>query len=562
MRQEKRHMRYLRGVLVLWIAAISPGALALGCWDRADDCALNAVPCGTASSTGSGGDAGPDRDAGPGGDAGPDGDAGTGGKPGCAGNPSAQNITDDCGVFARADAPPGGDGSMAKPFTTLAAAVNEAATSGKRVYACTSAPFTESVTLSAGLEVYGGFDCTKGWSWSLSARSQLMGPADAVALTIEKGAVNAKVEGFSITAASPSDLTMGGSSIAVAIDDVAATLDHCDVTAGDAADGLAGTVPSGTAVKGADAPPPDPGTMNACVLPASVNGGAPGTTTCGSVDTSGGIGGKGGITGTMGGDGLSGVTGNNPAMMPKLGMDGLGGGGQTDPAGTCATGDPGAPGTNGGAGNGGSAMGDMLSLTGITNTDMTDGAPGTPGQGGGGGGGAMSGVFCPPGASPVDGPGASGGGGGAGGCGGLGGGGGKAGGSSIAILSLGTHLTLTTVTLAVGKAGKGGNGTLEQSGGAVGAGAFGGAASGLGSSNPGCKGGDGGKGGNGGPGGGGRGGHAVGIAYATAPASMPVATFTPGMPGSGGTPGSAMGNTGATGAAGPCWDFSANAACK
>jgi hypothetical protein len=510
---------------------------AVGCFDSADDCALNPIlQCGPWAP-----------------------DAGTdGGKPDCSGDPSAKNVIDACGVFAQADAPAGGDGRMAAPFAKLADAVAAAQTAGKRVYACTSAAFNEAatVTISQGIEVYGGLDCTKGWAWSQDARAKLNGPAGAVALTIEASATGAKVEGFAITGTSPTDMTMGGSSVAVTVDDVAATLDHCDMKAGDAANGANGQPPSGMATKGTDAPMPDPGTMNACANMASVSGGAPGTTMCGTVDTSGGKGGKGGITGTNNGNGADGADG-----VPAGNVDhGTGANGAND----CADGTKGKGGTSGNAGPGGSAAGDTLSLSGVANSDKTDGAPGTPGQGGGGGGGAESGTFCPPSASPVDGPGASGGGGGAGGCGGAGGGGGRGGGSSIAIVSLGTKLTLTAVTLTVGKAGKGGDGAIGQGGGAAGKGASGGAPSGLGTSKPGCNGNDGGFGGAGGPGGGGRGGHAIGIAYVKAPATMPSATFSPGTPGSGGMAGNGApaSSNGAPGNAGQCWDFSASAACK
>jgi hypothetical protein len=505
------------------------------------------------------------NDGGPeGGDAGDSGDGGDadGSKPDCSGDPSDTNVIDECGVFAQADATAPGDGSMATPFAKLADAIAEAQAKGKRVYACTSQAFAEAVTISAGIEVYGGFDCTNGWAWSRAARAELDGPPDAIPLTIEASAGGAKIEGFTIKGASPSTPMMGGSSIAVTVADVTATLEDCDLTAADAADGADGTTPTTPVSKGADAPMPVHGQEDACINPASLVGGAAGTTTmCGSIDTSGGLGGKGGITGIMGGYGQNGASGANPAAMPKMGTDGLGGAGQTDPAGTCQTGDPGAPGSSGTTGNGGSVLSDTLSIAGISNGDDTDGHAGTPGQGGGGGGGAMSGMFC---LGGVDGNGASGGGGGAGGCGGLGGGGGKAGGSSIAIVSLGTKLTLMGVTLAVGTAGDGGKGVIGQGGGLTGAGATGGAPSGLAGSLPGCRGGDGGLGGAGGPGGGGRGGHAIGIAYTKTPATVPVLQmFTPGMPGTGGTAGSGAPTTsnGALGNAGPCWDFSTNAAC-
>src|SRR5271170_6876075 len=79
-------------------------------------------------------------------------DAGT--NPACAGAPSATNVTDTCGVFAQANAAAGGDGTRAKPFAKLADAITLAESAGKRVYACMSAPFTEAVMISAGIEVY------------------------------------------------------------------------------------------------------------------------------------------------------------------------------------------------------------------------------------------------------------------------------------------------------------------------------------------------------------------------------------------------------------------------
>jgi hypothetical protein len=543
-------MRGMRILFAVTSSAVTLGALAAGCYYYEDEC-YNIGTCapGTGASSSSSGT----MTATGGADSGPD----------CSGDPNSTNIIDGCGIFAKADAPTGGTGSMAMPYAKLADAIAAAQTAGKRVYACTSAPFTEAVTLSAGIEVYGGLDCSKGWSWTQGGRATLTGPVDAIALTITSAASGAKVEGFVITGASPSIMTKGASSIAVAVDDVAATLDHCDVTASDAADGVDGQTPTTPVTTGTDAPAPTAMVENACTNPPSLAGGPRGVTMCGSIDTSGGIGGKGGVTGTMSGNGQSGSNGANPAASPIVGMDGLGGVGQTDPAGICTPGDPGAPGSNGSPGVGGSAMGDVLALAGITNNDDTDGSPGTPAQGGGGGGGAKSGVFC---AGSTDGNGASGGGAGAGGCGGLGGGGGRAGGSSIAIVSLGKTFTIgADVTLAAGKGGKGGSGAINQTGGSGGSGAKGGSNSGAGMSIDGCKGGDGGKGGNGGPGGGGRGGHALGIAYAVTPAPMPaIQMFTPGTSGGGGTAGSGAPTTsnGASGNAAQCWDFSTGMACK
>jgi hypothetical protein len=533
-------MRRILWALGVMGAGISAGGLiAVGCIDPAADCAQIGTCCPDGTLTcfrDAGHDAGPTE---------------------CSGLPSAANISETCGVFVRADATSSHeDGTRANPYRSLQKAIDHAA--GKRVYACASAPLAEAITIASGVEVYGGFDCASGWTWSGEKRTALDGAPDQIVLTIAKGAEGTKIEGLTITAASPADMTGGGSSIAVVVDDIAVTLDRCDVRAGDAADGPDGVTVTTTATKGGDAPPVDSMTSNACVLPAAVAGGAPGATTCDDGSTnSGGVGGKGGITGTDSGNGQKGGDG-----QPPDGANGLGGAGEAGAK--CGAGASGHDGDPGAPGPGGSPAGDTLSVDGISSADKTDGKAGTPGQGGGGGGAAKAGIFCGSASSPVDGPGASGGGGGGGGCAGKGGGGGKAGGSSIAIVSLGAKLTLANVSLAVGKGGKGGKGALGQGGGLAGTGAGGGGPSGIGTSKPGCRGGDGGLGGAGGPGGGGRGGHAIGIAYAKAPSKGPALKgFTPGAAGDGGHGGTGApaSSDGATGSAGACWDFAAHAGC-
>lgn len=521
------------GVSLVMIASL--GALASACVDPTDCMHTHRCP-GDGSAGSTSGSTG----------------TGMGGlPPGCAGDPTtdATLVTEGCGVFVRADEVDAmGDGTRAHPYKTLQTALDKAGAT--RVYACSSAPYSEAVTIAAAVEVYGSFECSKGWTWNANARSELNGPPGAVALTLTTKADGAKVQGFAITAEEATK--KGDSSIAVAVADIAAALANCAVTARDGMSGEDGVTPAGTATKGTDASLPVALTMNACTNPASLAGGPAGMTTCDDGMTAGGPGGKGGISGMNSGDGATGADGTSAGAVK-----GKGGAGE-DAGNDCVDGAKGKSGDAGAMGDAGLLPG-ALSLAGVSDTNMTDGKPGTRGFGGGGGGGAKSGAFC----GGVDGNGASGGGGGAGGCGGKGGGGGKAGGSSIAIVSLGQRLTLSGVALKSGKGGAGGKGAVGQSGGSVGAGANGGAASGFAPSKSGCKGGDGGAGGLGGPGGGGRGGHSVGIAYAAAPSVAPAFKDSMiGMAGLGGAadPSNLTGN-GSTGATGACWDFGKNAAC-
>ncbi|WP_437279644.1 hypothetical protein WME90_03540 [Sorangium sp. So ce375] len=455
-------------------------------------------------------------------------------------------MTDECAVFASATAEAGGDGTKAKPYVSLGEAVANA--NGKRVLACAIEPFAESVTIEAGVEVIGGFDCQADWTWSEEARSAIEAPANQIALTVSEAASGVKVRSFAVRAASATE--PGGSSIGVEVADVEAELAQVDVTAGDAMDGANGQTPTQVPQAGASA---SEVVSNACQV---VFGGEPGVTMCQDGETRGGAGGLGGITGADQGNGQRGADG---APLPEPNPDeyGLGGAGQT--GGNCRQGEPGAPGITGAPGAAGT--GTTLTLAGIVGGDGGSGTSGKRGQGGGGGGGAKAGLFCGPVANPVNGPGASGGGGGAGGCGGKGGDGGKAGGSSLGIVSLGTKLVLTEVTVVVGQAGKGGDGVAGQSGANGGLGAIGGNASGTSPSIAGCDGGKGGRGGAGGPGGGGRGGHAVGIAFARGPsAAVALKGFTEGAAGDGGSAGPG-GNAGTRGASGACWNFGGNESC-
>lgn len=463
------------------------------------------------------------------------GGGGGGGSPDCSGEPSETNTTEECAVFVRADAADAaGDGTRAKPYKTLQEAIDKAA--DRRVYACKSAPFAEAVTLSAGREIYGGFDCLKGWSWAADAKSKLNGPADGVALTLASGADGATVENFAITGANAAKT--GSSSIAVVVDQATAKLTRCNLVAGDAKDGEAGAN-GGDPVMQAEG---------------GQAGGAAGP--MGAGDIAGGVGGNNMTCGLLGGKG-----GNGGAIASGNGQNGESG--DSGNGGTAGTGDTGA----GCAGNPNGANGIAASFgppvqgpgavdaSGYHGIDGLPGTDGTNGTSGGGGGGSKA---------TANAHGAGGGGGGAGGCGGKHGEGGKAGGSSIALLSLNAKVTLAECKLTSGKGGKGGDGGNGQFGQGGGKGGDGGSLGG--GASKGCTGGSGGDGGNGGNGSGALGGHSVGIALTGMAPTLDDATTkaivfgTKGLGGKGGNMDVDM-NHGPDGIAGDCWDFAKNISC-
>src|SRR5579871_6808215 len=155
------------------------------------------------------------------------------------------NIRDDCAIFVCADSTAASpDGTMENPYKTLKQALASTTSSKIKVFACKAMPFSEGVTVSSAVELYGGFDCTQSqWTWTATDRTELDGPADTVALTIPMSGDGALVSGWKIVAAKP---MAGVSSIAVAVDDVATgvSIQRSDISAADAANGADGTTPT------------------------------------------------------------------------------------------------------------------------------------------------------------------------------------------------------------------------------------------------------------------------------------------------------------------------------
>lgn len=517
-----------RILVALGVVSLVAGAASVGCGTLPADCPDRAR-CGT------GGDGGTTSTSSS------TGGGGTGGTPiNCVPSESQDPVAESCGVFVSSslgvDDMAVGRGTKAKPFKSIGAALKKADVT--RVYACAET-FTEAVTISTGVALYGGVDC-KSWAYvGATKKTTLTAAADLVPLTLGNPADAANVEDFAITAAAAK--APGGSSIAVLANGATAKLTRCDLTSGD---GMAGK----------DGDPGEPNGMAAAAGTTGNNGfdacsgdvvnGNPGgaavANMCGGIDAVS-VGGKGGngdvANGNPGSAGQTGAFGALGTGEPAAGAWSCGG---AEPNGTGDIGDDGKAGDNGpGAAGKGTLLG-----TGYAGTDGQPGMPGMPGQGGGGGGGAKGGLIC-----PANGAGASGGSGGAGGCAGKAGSGGAAGGASLALVSYQATVLLTDCTLTASKGGSGGKGGNLQVGGP--GGKAGTSGTGKNGSNDSCDGGKGGKGGNGGPGGGGLGGHSLAIAYTgKAVARMGKTMLTPGTKGTGGLGGSnTMTNTGADGIA-------------
>jgi hypothetical protein len=488
--------------LLLSLVALS-GASAAGC-NTTGDCTF--FVCGAG---GSGGDA----TGGTGGAGG--GTGGTGGSTPveCVPRDASGPVAGGCGIFVATSGTDTGAGTKDSPVSSIQAAIALAKDGEKRVYLCAET-FTETVTVDAGVTLFGALDCTKDWAYSGGTRTVLTAASDSIPLRIAAGTALALAD---IDITGPDATSPGGSSIAVIAESMATlSFNRSAVTAGLAMAGADGESFLSSAASGSMGS----AGVNACLGAQAITPPAP-SNRCGDIDSAGGSGGiSEAIQGSAGNPGLPQLTDN-------------GGAGET--AAPCKLGMAGANGMDGQSGDGATGVG-MINESGYMGVNGSDGTSGTTAQGGGGGGGAKGGSGASKCTDPLKASGASGGSGGSGGCGGEGGRGGQAGGSSIGIISLGATLTFTDTTITAKSGGAGGNGSDGQIGGFGGIPGTGGMVPpGASLLKAGCQGGIGGVGGTGGKGGGGQGGHSIGIAHIGAPPDKAGVLVFVASPGNGGT---------------------------
>ena len=321
------------------VVGIAAAVYLAGCVFKTPiDCENALVDCGTGGATSSSSSTG---------------GGGTGGTPiHCIPSESKDPVADSCGVFVSsslgADDMAAGRGTKTKPYKTIGAALMKADV--MRIYACAES-FTETVTISTGVDLYGGLDC-KSWAYvGATKKTALTAPEDKIPLTLGNAAGSATVEDFAIIAAAAK--APGGSSITVLANGSTASLTRCDLTSGEGMTGKDGDAgePNGMAAaagtagnNGSDACNGDPVNGNP--------GGVAVANMCGGIDavSVGGAGGKGDVaSGNSGSVGQTGAFGAAGTGEPAAGAWSCGGAepnGQGDNGNDGAPGDPG-PGATG-----------------------------------------------------------------------------------------------------------------------------------------------------------------------------------------------------------------------
>ncbi len=434
------------------------------------------------------------------------------------------------GVFV---SPGGSDtdpGTRAKPVRTLTVALQGAAVSGRRVYAC-AGTYAENVVFAEGLSVFGNLKC-QGANWELTTERAKIAPlasADGIATRAKNIVKPTRIDSVEIVGANAT--TDGGSSIGlVAESSPGLVFANTRIVAGAAKAGTSGTagkqlqvVASPPAADGLDVEYCNDGlpAQNASCVTRHTNPRGGAVATCNGapsiVPGPGGAGAKGSyytLTGRISGAVAACLVPAAPPFNCYLTTDPpfKGEPAVATPATNQGGGYVGGGGLAGGAGASGSdgsdgvvALASTLSAAGFVPVKGTAGTDGKPGQGGGGGanGGPPSsinktGAFY----------GIAGAGGGAGGCPGMAGTPGSGGGASIAVVAIESPFRADAKSSFEG--GAGGQGGSGGAGSAVTAGVSAGANP---SGDPISSGGAGGSGGAAGRSGSGASGPSIGIAY-------------------------------------------------
>ncbi len=512
------------------------------------------------------------------------------------------------GVFVAKNGTAEGLGTLDSPLLTIGLGIQRAQETGLRdVYVATGV-YIETVTLAAGVSVYGGYrgdffarDSILYETAVLGGGTSVESPAAINAHGITGTPGSTTLDGFTVFG--PSSTAPGASVYTLLFVDStdALAISNCRLYGGNAGAGAPGS-PGDSGSAGA------PGGSGAKVKEVgspscfgSNPGGTGATNFCNGVPVNGGNGGMGicpdhdlnssdpgcptgeiaqvssaaekGQPGSGPGAGLGGLAGHDGYI--DLGWGPYSGFCGDDNAANCNScqnppeglqghpGTPGAGGSTGAAGNGCNTGGSVATHR-WQATAGANGGTGGHGAGGGGGGagGGVETLYCGATAAKYSDLGAGGGAGGAGGCGATGGtGGGSGGGSFVIFLSYSAPSaalpTFKNNTVTRGRGGDGGFGGAGGSGGAGGAGGFGGAtdpADATFCAGGGGTGGAGGRGGHGGGGGGGCGGPSYAV-FLSGTAGSPalkagISVVLGGGPGAGGPGGPSVGLPGTTGNAG------------
>ena len=154
-------------------------------------------------------------------------------------------IDDAFGVFVSLEGDDTAAGTMDDPFRTIEHALSEVDVPGI-VFLCGQDFGEENVTIPAGVNVYGGLDCSDGWAWTGTRASFTGGEIGARVV----GTGSTRIDDIDITAVDATGIS--GSSIGLLVVDAEIAIRRADITAGDGANGVSSPSIGGTETDGPD----------------------------------------------------------------------------------------------------------------------------------------------------------------------------------------------------------------------------------------------------------------------------------------------------------------------
>lgn len=353
-------------------------------------------------------------------------------------------VTEAFGVFVSASAEPAGEGTRAKPFSTIAEGLEKAAAAKKKVFVC-AGTYAEALVLHDGVSIVANLDCSDPTKWKVGGAHALLSAPTSPAVRADDIASATRVEGLDVAA--PAGTEDAPNSVALfATGSPGLTFSDGKLEAGNAAAGARGADPA--AAVAMFSPPAS------SVLPARCKRLFQPEMDCSPTNYNNFPGGAGGTNECRDGAGaVIGVSRGGYGGSSNVFIDGF----------LNASTIGGADGTAGGADGvvGASSTGGAFSDTGFAPGDGAAGTNGGMGAGGKGGNPHVLGEPTPPtpaGVRVMWGWGQ--GGGGAGGCPGLAGTPGRGGGASVGAYLVRSRVRFERVAIRSGDGGAGGRGSF------------------------------------------------------------------------------------------------------
>lgn len=156
--------------------------------------------------------------------------------------PKPNELTEPFGIFVSKGAPDGGDGTRAKPFNTISAGLEQAATDKKRLYVC-AGTYPEAIELKNGVSVIANLSCVDPLDWKLNGARTTLNSPTSPAVRAEGIALATRIDGLEVIAPPGTDAERSSIGL-LATDSVGLTFTDGKLEAQRGADGQNAVAPN------------------------------------------------------------------------------------------------------------------------------------------------------------------------------------------------------------------------------------------------------------------------------------------------------------------------------